>query len=260
MVFWTAKKKRQHSPTIVNQTKHSIVVFQERGFLYNQQVLLPGEAISMTASQTTGNIPIIPYHIHAVIGDERALPTRQQSVKNLVSVSVIPAAFVAAAFATAISAGTLAGPSAALAPLVSGMVLNGVVVDSAAIAAGALAANRVAALSDMVLKKHPNCFVAKSQRFQPGKMFVVVTGGLDDGNLSITPIKEKEFRKLCIRQYKEPRDTIQDKIHYYVPMLAPTHKPAQLEQVVDQITSAHVAESSTHPPSTPNLLKQAQPF
>jgi hypothetical protein len=255
-LFWNTTKRPQHSPTIVNQTKCSIVVFQERGFLYNKQVLLPGEAMSMTSSQTTGNIPLLPYYIHAVIGDERALPTREQSVRNLVSVSVIPAAFCAAALVTAMSAGTLAGPSAALAPLVTGMVVNGVVIDGAAIAAGALAANRAAVVSEMLLKKHPNRFLAKSSRFQPGKLFVVVTGGLDDGNLTIQPMKEKEFRKLKIQHFKEPSDTIQDKIHYYVPILAP--KRPKLEQVVDQITAQ--AESSHHhnQPTATHLV--AQPY
>jgi hypothetical protein len=248
-LFWKSAPRRPHSPTIVNQTNYSIVVFQERGFLYNQQILLPGEAMSMTPSQTTGNIPLLPYHIHAVIGDERALPTRKQSMQNLVSVSVIPAAFCAAALATAMSAGTLAGPSAALAPLVTGMVVNGVVIDGAAIAAGAVAANRAAVLSDMLLKKHPNRFLARSARFQPGKRMVIVTGGMEEGNLAITPINEKEFRKLQIVRYKEPQDTIQDKIHYYVPMLAPkTKPPPKLAAVVEQITNAEAETRDDAPP------------
>ena len=237
-IFWnnstlTRAKQPPHSPTIVNCTKFSVVVFQERGFLYNQQVLGPGEAISMTSSQTTGNVPLIPYHIHAVIGDERNLPTRKDSVKNLVCVSVIPAAFIAG---TIMSAGTMAGPSAALAPMVSGLVVRGMVIDTAALAAGALAASKVQYISDLLLRKHPNKFMAKSQRFQPGKLFVCLTGGLDDGNLTITTMTEKEFLKLNITQYKQPMDTIQDKIHYYVPQLAPKQPtPSKMEQVVDQI-------------------------
>lgn len=225
-----------HSPTIINQTKHSIVVFQERGFLYNKQVLLPGEAVSMTPSQTTGHVPLLPYYIHAAVGDERALPTREQSVKNLVSVSVIPAAFIAAALATALSAGVLAGPSAALAPLVSGMVVNGVVIDGAAIAAGAVAANRAVVVSEMLLKKHPTKFLAKSGRLKPGKLFVTVTGGLNDGNLTIQTINEKQFRKLGIQHFKEPTDTIQDKIHYYVPVLAGGKNPNLQVDATPQIT------------------------
>ena len=237
------KQPPQHSPTIVNCTQFSIVVFQERGFLYNQQVLGPGEAISMTSSQTTGNVPLIPYHIHAVIGDERNLPTRKDSVKNLVCVSVIPAAFICG---TLMSAGTMAGPSAGLAPMVSGLVVRGMVIDSAALAAGALAASKVQYISDLLLRKHPNKFMAKSQRYQPGKLFVCVTGGLADGNLTISTMKEKEFLKLNIKQYKQPMDTIQDKIHYYVPQLAPKAPPTKIGQVVDQLQQQHEHEQLEH--------------
>lgn len=216
---------RKHSPTIVNCTNHSIVVFQERGFLYNKQVLLPGEAVSMTPAQTTGHVPLLPYFIHAVVGDERNLPTREQSVKNLVSVSVIPAAFIVAALATAASAGTLAGPSAALAPMVSGMVVKGVVIDSAALAAGAVAASRVTFITERLMTTQPTKFMAKSGRIMPGRNYVTVTGGMDDGTLTITKINHRKFRRLGIKNFKDPTDTIRDKIHYYVPVLAPKKKP-----------------------------------
>jgi hypothetical protein len=172
---------------------------------------------------------LLPYYVHAAVGDERSLPTREQSVKNLVSVSVIPATFVAAALLAAISAGTLAGPSAALAPLVSGMVVNGVVLDTAALAAGAVAANRASVISEMLLKKHPTKFLAKSGRLKPGKLFVTVTGGLNDGNLTIATIHERQFRKLGIKHFKEPTDTIKDKIHYYIPVLAPGSENPKIE-------------------------------
>ena len=239
-------KQPPHSPTIVNCTKYSIVVFQERGFLYNQQVLGPGEAISMTSSQTTGNVPLIPYHIHAVIGDERNLPTRKDSVKNLVCVSVIPAAFIAG---TIMSAGTMTGPSAALAPMVSGLVVRGMVIDTAALAAGALAASKVQYISDLLLRKHPNKFMAKSPRYQPGKLLVSVTGGLDDGNLTIATMTEKEFQKLNITHYKAPMDTIQDKIHYYVPQLAPKATPTKMGQVVDQLQQQQQQQQQELEPS-----------
>jgi copper chaperone CopZ len=207
-----------HSPTIVNQTKYCIVVFKERGILYNQQVLLPGEAVSMTQSQTTGIVPqLLPYYIHAAVGDERALPTPERSARNLVAVSAIPAAFCVAALVTAMSAGTLAGPSAALAPLVSGMVVNGVVIDAAAITAGAVAANRASVVSEMLLKQHPTKFLAKSGRLKPGKLFMTVTGGLNDGNLTIETINERQFHKLGITQFKEPIETIHHKVQYYLP-------------------------------------------
>ena len=155
----------EHSPTILNASNHSIVVFQERGILYNRQVLKPGEAVSMTKKQTGGKI-LLPYKVHAMIGDESCLPTAQDSRKNLVKVTAIPAAFVAGCMATAISAGMLLGPSAALAPLVSGMVVNGVVIDGAALAAGGLAATRAQAVTDMLLKEQPDKFMNKTDRYE----------------------------------------------------------------------------------------------
>lgn len=206
-----------HCPTIVNQTNQTIVVFLERGVFYNQQVLAPGEAVSMTRLETGGIL--LPYSIHAVVGDERCLPTRQQSAQNLVSVAAIPTAFCVGALATAASCGTLAGPSAALAPLVSGLVVNGVVIDSVAIAAGAWTASRVAVVTELLIKKHPENFMKKSSGFQPGKRFVRIMGGLDQGPLQIETIQEGAFRKLQIETFKTPTDTIKDKIQYYLPIV-----------------------------------------
>lgn len=205
-----------HSPTIVNQTNQTIVVFLERGIFYNQQVLEPGQAVSMTRLETGGIL--LPYYIHAVVGDERNLPDRKQSARNLVSVAAIPTAFVMGALATAISCGTLAGPSAALAPLVSGLVVNGVVIDSVAIAAGAVTASRVAALSNMLVQKHAENFIQKSDRLPPGKRFVVVKGGIDQGPLKIETIKERAFLALGIQTFKRPTETVLDKIQYYLPL------------------------------------------
>lgn len=182
-----------HSPTILNASKHSMVVFQERGTLYNRQVLKPGEAVSMTRKQTGGIL--MPYRVHAIVGDEKCLPTSKDSQKNLVKVTAIPAAFVAGCFATAISAGMLVGPSAALAPLVSGMVVNGVVVDSAALVAGGVMATRAQAVTDMLLKEQPDIFMNRTARFRPGQRYLVVTGGLSDGSVTIEEVSKKKFEK-----------------------------------------------------------------
>lgn len=153
----------EHSPTILNASNHTIVVFQERGILYNRQVLEPGQAVSMTKKQTGGRI-LLPYKVHAIIGNEQCLPTAHDSRKNLIKVTAIPAAFVTGCMVTAVSAGMLMGPSAALAPLVSGMVVNGVVIDSAALAAGALTATRAQAVTDRLLKEQPDKFMNKTNR------------------------------------------------------------------------------------------------
>lgn len=193
----------EHSPTIFNATKHTIVVFQERGVLYNQQVLRPGEAVSMTRKQTGGGW-LIPYKIHALIGDEKCLPTQKDSVKNLVKVTAIPAAFVAGCFATAISAGMLVGPSAALAPLVSGLVVNGVVIDSTALAAGGIMASRAQAVTDRLLKEQPDKFMAKTDRLKPGQRYLVVQGGLSDGPVQINEVPSSKFESLAVAQIKPP--------------------------------------------------------
>ena len=212
LLIYYLKKMTQHCPVIVNQTAHSIVVFQERvGVLYNKQVLLPGEAVSMTRQQ--GGL-VVPYHIHVVVGDERQLPTLRQSMQSMVKVTAIPTAFVVAALATAASAGTLAGPAAALAPLVSGMVVKGVVIDAAAIAAGTVVASRVAAVSELLVKKYPEKFMHRTSRLRAGKRFVVVRGGVEEP-LTVTSIKEREFKQLGITTFKAPIRKEKEKTHYY---------------------------------------------
>lgn len=189
------------SPVIANQTHHTIVVFQSRGFFYNKQVLHPGEALDITKEQTGGHL--VPYRIHVVIGDEKSLPTKKQSFKNMVSVAAIPTAFVVGALATAMSAGTLAGPSAALAPMVNGLVVKGVVIDAAAIAAGTVVAERMSVVGEMIVKKHPENFVTKSGKLLPGKRFVVVKGGVEE-KLQLEFLKERKFKKLGIVSFKGP--------------------------------------------------------
>ena len=144
------------------------MVFQERGTLFNRQVLQPNEALCVTAQQTGGGsigrtppklvpLPKSPllgaYKVHAAIGDESSLPSGTDSAKNILRVSAVPAAFIAGCLATAVSAGTLAGPSAALAPLVSGLVVRGVVIDTAALVAGGVLANRTQMVTELLLAK-----------------------------------------------------------------------------------------------------------
>ena len=115
------------NPVIVNQTQQSIVVFMDRGFLYNKQVLQPGEAIGMTREETSELL--LPYKIHAVVGDDKALPTRRHSVTNMLSTAVIPTAFIVGTLMAASSAGTMTGPSLALKKAASGLVIKGMVID-----------------------------------------------------------------------------------------------------------------------------------
>ncbi len=185
--------KNADSPVIVNNTEYPIVVFLERGVLYNKKALLPGEAVTMTKKETG---ILLPYKVHAVLGDESALPSKADSIKNLAKVSVVPAAFIAGCMLTAASAGTLAGPSLALAPLVSGMVVRGVVVDAAALAAGTIAADRAKKVAETVMKNHKEKFMGVSKSFKPGHRYLVVKGGLQNGPVEIEEIRKREFKKL----------------------------------------------------------------
>jgi hypothetical protein len=192
-----------HSPTIVNTTEYPVVVFLERGTLYNAQVLHPGEAVCMTRKQT-GGVGLLPYKVHALIGDEASLPKRSDSLKNLVKVSVIPAAFIAGCLATAMSAGTLAGPSAALAPLVSGMVVRGVVIDTAALAAGSIMASRAQMVTELLLRTQRNKFMTVSNQFLPGQRYLKVTGGLTEGPLQIEEVQKRKVRNIQVTAIKAP--------------------------------------------------------
>lgn len=194
----------QHSPTILNASNHSMTVFQERGTFYNCQVLKPGEAVSMSRKQT-GPFNLVPYKIHAIVGDESRIPSSRDSTRNLIKVTAVPVAFAAGCLATAISAGMLVGPSAALGPLVSGTVVNGVVIDSAALAAGGMVATRASAVADMLLKEKPDFFVNKTGNIRPGRRYFVVSGGLADGTVGIEEMSEKKFEKnYTVEVWKEP--------------------------------------------------------
>jgi hypothetical protein len=202
-VVSNALTQPEHSPTVLNASAHTMVVFQERGTFYNCQVLRPGEAVSMTVQQT-GGFPLLPYRVHAIVGDETSLPSRRDSTKNLIKETAVPAAFIAGCFATAISAGMLVGPSVALAPLVSGMVVNGIVIDSTALAAGAVMSTRAGVVTDMILKDRPNHIFAKTDRLKPGRRYLVVTGGLDDGPVKIDEVKKGSDTKFEVTVFKAP--------------------------------------------------------
>ncbi len=187
------------APAIVNSTQFPIVVFLERGVLYNKQFLLPGEAVTMTKRETGG---VLPYRVHAVLGDESALPSKIDSLKNLARVSAIPVAFVGGCLCTAAAAGTLAGPSLALAPLVSGMVVKGVVIDAAALASGAFAADVAKKVAETVVKDHKEKLMAVTKFIQPGQRYLSVTGGLFDGPVEIERIPKHVFQRLEISSMK----------------------------------------------------------
>ena len=229
------------NPIIVNQTNQSIVLFLDRGVLYNKQILAPGEAVGMTRKETAGTV--VPYKIHAVVGDEKSLPTRRQSMKNLISTAVIPTAFIVGTLAAASSAGTLTGPSRALSRAAGGIVVRGMVIDSAALAAGSIAANRATMIAEKLLEKKPENFSAKSGHCMPGSRFVVIQGGIEEP-LTINFIKEKQFRQIeIVGVVKTPMDTLQDKVDYYVPAMLRSSKVGPDENEIKAITEGMPEES-----------------
>ncbi len=229
-----------HSATIIhNASNHTMIVFQERaptGTYSNIQVLQPGEAVIMTRQQSAasssgagiaggiaggiGNVanrvltlgapPLTKFH--AIVGDESCLSSLvDESTQNLLKNAAIPAAFIVGCLVTAIAAGTLAGPSIALAPLVSGVVINGVVVDTAAVAAGTVLATRAKAVTEMLNKDKPTEYAAKTKGMKPFKggnkgRYLVVSGGLSDGAVTISEIgsKEKFEKKYTVSVWKRP--------------------------------------------------------
>lgn len=218
-----------HSPTIVNMTEYPIVVFQERGTLYNRQVLRPGEAVTMTRRQTSAGLVVpLPYKVHAVLGDEAALPTTRACFTHLAKASAIPAAFVVGCLMAASSAGTLAGPSAALVPMVSGMVVRGVVIDSAALAAGALMASRAQLIANLLVRKEKDKFMCVTKMLNPGERYLVVKGGLSEGPITIEEIPKKQLKQVRIAAMKRPMEVHEEPValadkdaaHYYLPATA----------------------------------------
>lgn len=194
--------RKKNCPLIVNNTNYSIVVFQERGILFNKQVLQPNEAMSVEKF-----LNVTPFYLNAVIGDESCIPDLKKSLQNLVTVSAIPTAFIVGAFSFAAAAGAMTGPALALAPLANGLVVRGVVIDSAALAAGALLSDRatkVKAISNFIIKKHPESFMVKKGPIFPGEKYFSVTGGVENGELVITETSKDEINKTGVAAIKSP--------------------------------------------------------
>lgn len=225
------------SATIIhNASQHTMIVFQERaptGTYSNIQVLQPGEAVIMTRQLSAASTGALgggiaggignvasrvlsigappPSKFHAIVGDESCLSSlADESTKNLLKNAAIPAAFIVGCLVTAISAGTLAGPSIALAPLVSGVVINGLVVDTAAVAAGTVLATRARAVTELLNKDKPTEYAAKTKgmrQLKRGKgRYLVVSGGLSDGAVTISEIGSKENfeKKYRVSVWKRP--------------------------------------------------------
>lgn len=195
-----------NSPTIVNNTKYQIVVFLERGKFFNKCTLHPGEAVNMTRKQTGGGSLKFSYKVHAMIGDERSLPTKGDSIRNVLKVSAVPAAFAAGCLISAASAGTMTGPSAALAPLVRGIVVKGVTVSAADIAAGTLMAERTKKVAKILMENHEETVKCVTGKYKPKERYLSVEGGLLEGPIVVRDISRRKFKRLSITNTKAPMD------------------------------------------------------
>ncbi|KAL3934268.1 MAG: hypothetical protein SGARI_003464 [Bacillariaceae sp.] len=229
-----------------------------RRFLYNKQVLQPGEAIGMTREETSELL--LPYKIHAVVGDDKALPTWTHSMTNMLSTAVIPTAFIVGTLMAASTAGTMAGPSLALKKAASGLVIKGMVIDSAALAAGSLAASRATAIADRLIQEKPKNYSCKSGHCLPGRKFVAIRGGIDSA-LTINFLKEKEFRQVeLVGDLKMPMDTIEDKWNFYLPSMLQSTKKRQSMPALENGQSPLPLEDERNPEtSNDDVTKSAMP-
>lgn len=209
---------------------------------------------------------ITPYKIHAVIGDQKALPTRIQSTKNLVSTAAIPTAFIIGTMMAASSAGTLTGPSSALSRVAGGIVVRGMVIDSTALAAGSLTASRAAVIADKLIEKHPQNFSAKTGHCMPGQRYVLVRGGIETP-LTLTTVTEKKFRQVSISgECKVPMDTLRDKVEFYTPSIfriskkqgEATEESSAIEASADSGASPAIIEAAEAEASTPPAIEPKQ--
>jgi hypothetical protein len=145
----------KHAPLIVNSAKVPMVVYLERGFLFNRVVIQPGEAASLWSHKGPY---LLPYTIYALVGDENNLPTTMDSLKMFLKKAAVPTAFLGGVVVSVASWGALTGPAAALAPLVTSfptLTVGGAVYTVATIdvALGASSAAVAEVISEKLLKK-----------------------------------------------------------------------------------------------------------
>lgn len=195
-------------PLVVNRANMPMVVYLERGFLFNKQVIMPGEAVQLWSKTWGPNI--LPYSIIALVGDKSAVPSTMDSVLSFVGMSAVPTAFVGGVIVSVVSWGALTGPAAALTGLVSNApAIMGYTIASVDIAAGVVAAGGGKQVAEFLVKEHPKAFMAKRRHNFPGTKYFEITGGPDGSetvkNMQLTQISAGQYLsynistvKLCI--------------------------------------------------------------
>lgn len=187
-------------PIVVNKAAMPLVVYLERGVLFNKVVIKPGEAAYLW---TPKNGPdYLPYGIQALVGD--TVPSQFDSLLHFAGKAAVPTAFTAGVIVSVLSAGALTGPAAALAPLVSELpAIAGFTIGATDIAAGSVAAAATKKAAKEFVTEHPKSFMVESGWVLPGTKYFEVVGGVNGAvlaDLAINEISPGQFLTYGIKQ------------------------------------------------------------
>ena len=149
-------------PQIINDTEFEIVVFEERGVLYNKQVLKPKEAVDITHGQTGA----FPYSIHAIIGDESCIPDHWVSLRHFMSASTVPIAVIGA-----LTNRILSGNAMSVISIMEDVAAGTVETSTAE-------AKIAAVWAEELYAKYPERFGTSKPHNFPGERYVAVRGGV----------------------------------------------------------------------------------
>lgn len=203
--IFTSNSSLRPQPLVVNRARMPLVVYLERGFLFNKQVIRPGEAVQLYTPKWGPDY--LPYSIIALVGDEASLPSDLDSLLNFVGMSAVPVAFVGGVVVSVVSWGALTGPAAALAPMVSNLpAIAGFTIGAVDIAAGVAAAGGADQIAEKLIKKHPKAFMNKVRHVLPGTKYFEVSGGPSLGgaasDLSIREISQGMYMSYNVGETK----------------------------------------------------------
>jgi len=181
-----------------------LVVYLERGVIFNKAVIQPGEAVYLWSPRNGPEI--VPYGIVALVGDEAAMPSQMDSLVHFAGKAAVPTAFTAGVVVSVFSAGALTGPALALAPLVSGLpAMAGFTIGAVDIAAGTAAAAAAKKGASQLITEHPKSFMIESGWVLPGTKYFEVVGGPHDGkmdDLQINEISPGQFATYGVKNIK----------------------------------------------------------
>lgn len=215
----------KNAPLVVNRCKMSLVVYLQRGHLFNKQVIQPGEAAQLWSPQHGPRF--LPYSIVAIAGDERSLPSDWESMVRFIGKVAVPTAFVYGVTVSVLSNGLLAPHGAGsvagtfeISHLISG---GGFAMAKAHISAGLAAAavtedakqklavkltQQSQELANWIVDEHPDAFMAKKKWVIPGTKYFEVVGGPDGASpgdppaLQINEITSHKYKSFRVEKVK----------------------------------------------------------